>query len=108
MHIGGRPLPLSPPADEPDGSPQSPFSRHGKFQSSVRAELTSYQFKVTSHSFCCYSYCHYDATIVIFRHSSTQDEKQRSCTVRYIDYACAIYQPLFDVHLFYSNIWKVD
>ena len=39
-------MPMSPPADEPDGSPQSPFSRHGKFQSSVRAELTSYQFKV--------------------------------------------------------------
>lgn len=37
---------MSPPVDEPDGSPQSPFSRHGKFQSSVRAELTSYQFKV--------------------------------------------------------------
>lgn len=41
-------MPLSPPVDEPDSSPQSPFSRYGKFQSSVRAELTSYQFKVTS------------------------------------------------------------
>ena len=48
MYIGGKPVPMSPPVDEPDGSPQSPFSRYGKFQSSVRAELTSYQFKVNN------------------------------------------------------------
>lgn len=45
VDASGKPVPLSPPVDEPDGSPQSPFSRYGKFQSSVRAELTSYQFK---------------------------------------------------------------
>ena len=79
MYTGGKPVPLSPPADEPDNSPQSPFSRHGKFQSSVRAELTSYQFKVFIHRYSC---CHSDVTIVIFCHSSTQDEKQCSCTIR--------------------------
>ncbi|XP_065909567.1 target of rapamycin complex 2 subunit MAPKAP1-like isoform X2 [Dysidea avara] len=44
IHTGKSP-PVSPSStDDVDGSP-SPFSRHGKFQSSVRAELTSYQFK---------------------------------------------------------------
>jgi len=44
--FAGKSPPVSPSSvDDMDGSP-SPFSRHGKFQSSVRAELTSYQFKV--------------------------------------------------------------
>ena len=82
MYTGGKPVPLSPPpVDEPDGSPQSPFSRHGKFQTSVRAELTSYQFKVTYNSVHYYSSFHRVLNIVIFSHTSTQDEKQRSRTV---------------------------
>ena len=77
-------MPMSPPADEPDGSPQSPFSRHGKFQSSVRAELTSYQFKVnidlSLHLLIVSDQCCYHT--VIFCHTNTQDEKQCSSTVR--------------------------
>jgi len=79
--LGGKATtPVSPPPDEPDNSPQSPFNRHGKFQSSVRAELTSYQFKVSSQFFTVP--IANNTTTVIFCHSSTQDEKQCSSATR--------------------------
>lgn len=78
--LGGKAIPLSPPADEPDNSPQSPFCRYGKFQSSVRAELTSYQFKVSGQIFTVPIAS--NTTTVVFCHASTQDEKQCSSTTR--------------------------
>lgn len=77
-------MPTSPSSDDPD-TPQSPFSRYAKFQSSVRAELTSYQFKVTSEFIITHVVtmmspllcCHNDV-IITQSFSVTQVHKMRS------------------------------